>query len=168
MRFRRTTTALLASAALLTANVGVSEAVTPWEGPSAQTQTLTPASTPKALSRHQRHLAHLRHLRVLAAREAARRARASELGRALAWSHSSDGMRVKECESSNRYGPEARTGIYQGAWQMDPSFWRSYGGRAFASHPDAARPWQQDLVAYRGYRARGWEPWVCARIVGII
>ena len=122
------------------------------------------------LTPHQAHVAHLHHLHQIHLRNvaASRAARTGEVARALAWSHSRNGMRVKACESGNDYGPGARTGIYRGAWQMDPSLWRSYGGLRFASRPDAAKPWQQDLVAYRGYKARGWEPWTCARIVGII
>ena len=124
----------------------------------------TRTSTP-ALTAHQKHVIHLRNL---AAKRAARLARTSEIARALAWARSSDSMRVKKCESGNDYTRRARTGKYQGAWQADPAFWRSYGGLRFAPNPDAAAPWQQDLVAYRGYKARGWAPWTCARLVGII
>lgn len=118
-----------------------------------------------ALTAHQQHLIHVRNE---AAKRAARAARTGELARALAWSRSSATMKVKKCESGNDYGPGSRTGKYYGAYQMDLAFWRSYGGLKFASRPDYAEPWQQDLVAYRGYKARGWRPWTCARIVGII
>lgn len=50
---------------------------------------------------------------------------------------------------------------------MDRDFWLTYGGDPSLT-ADQAPPWMQDQVAYRGFLARGWEPWTCARIVGLI
>lgn len=76
-------------------------------------------------------------------------------------------MAVKECESERDGSWAHHYGAHRGYWQMDADFWRTYGGLEFASHPDYASESEQDLVAYRGYLARGWEPWTCARIVGV-
>lgn len=48
---------------------------------------------------------------------------------------------------------------------MDIDFWSSYGGRAFASRPELAGEAQQDLVAFRGWLARGWQPWECVKVL---
>ena len=76
---------------------------------------------------------------------------------------------MANCES---YGPTSSTtyigdihavnGQYHGKWQMDASFWASYGGLQFASDPLYATEAQQDQVAWTGWKARGWEPWQCA------
>jgi len=66
------------------------------------------------------------------------------------------------CESGGDYSVHSRTGKYRGAWQMDSDFWRSYKGLQYASRPDLATPHEQDLVAYRGWKSRGWQPWACA------
>jgi hypothetical protein len=50
---------------------------------------------------------------------------------------------------------------------MDADFWRTYGGLRYAHAPELASTTQQDLVAYRGFLDRGWQPWECARIVGV-
>jgi hypothetical protein len=95
-------------------------------------------------------------------------------GSAEAWAHTPFAIAVANCESgSGRHGawqshytgnPHLR-GFYSGKWQMDPDFWRSYGGLAYASTPADASEAAQDAVAYRGYRARGWQPWECAGMV---
>lgn len=46
---------------------------------------------------------------------------------------------------------------------MDADFWRTYGGRVFANTPDRATEVEQDLVAYRGWLKRGWQPWTCKK-----
>jgi len=51
------------------------------------------------------------------------------------------------------------TGKYQGRYQMDDNFWRAYGGLKYAPNPHQATCHEQDLVAYRGWLARGWQPW---------
>jgi hypothetical protein len=52
-----------------------------------------------------------------------------------------------------------RSGKYRGRWQMSPAFWKTYGGKQFASKPDKASCRDQDLVAYNGWIVRGWAPW---------
>jgi hypothetical protein len=75
-------------------------------------------------------------------------------------------LAVARCESYPD-GPRAvsLTGKYRGKWQMDASFWRTYGGLSFAETPERATEVEQDLVAYRGYLARGWEPWTCRKVL---
>jgi hypothetical protein len=51
------------------------------------------------------------------------------------------------------------TGKYQGRYQMDDNFWRAYGGLKYAPNPHQATCHEQDLVAYRGWLARRWQPW---------
>jgi peptidoglycan hydrolase-like protein with peptidoglycan-binding domain len=62
-------------------------------------------------------------------------------------------------ESNRRCKAVNRSGKYRGRWQMDRNFWASYGGQKFAKRPDRAKCAEQDLVAYRGWIARGWQPW---------
>ncbi len=62
-------------------------------------------------------------------------------------------------ESNRRCKAVNRTGKYRGRWQMDRNFWASYGGKKFAKRPERASCAEQDLVAYRGWIARGWQPW---------
>lgn len=62
-------------------------------------------------------------------------------------------------ESNRRCKAINRTGKYRGRWQMDKNFWSSYGGKKFAKRPERASCAEQDLVAYRGWIARGWKPW---------
>jgi peptidoglycan hydrolase-like protein with peptidoglycan-binding domain len=52
-----------------------------------------------------------------------------------------------------------RSGKYRGRWQMSPSFWKTYGGKQFASKPEKASCRDQDFVAYQGWIVRGWAPW---------
>lgn len=79
-----------------------------------------------------------------------------------AWAASPKAVAVARCESGGNPTVTNPSGKYQGKWQMDDSFWRSYGGLAFASDPHLASEAQQDEVAYRGWLARGWQPWSCA------
>lgn len=53
-----------------------------------------------------------------------------------------------------------RSGKYRGRWQMSPHFWKTYGGKQFASKPDKASCLEQDMVAYNGWIVRGWAPWL--------
>ncbi len=66
---------------------------------------------------------------------------------------------IAKRESNRRCKAVNRTGKYRGRWQMDKNFWASYGGKKFAKRPDKASCAEQDLVAYRGWIARGWKPW---------
>lgn len=68
---------------------------------------------------------------------------------------------MSTCESHRNPQAVNPSGKYRGKWQMDADFWATYGGRAFASRPDLASEYQQDLVAYHGWLARGWQPWAC-------
>lgn len=93
---------------------------------------------------------------------------------AYAWAHTTDAYKVANCESGDRStwdhyngNPHLRDGQYHGKWQMDADFWRTYGGLAFASDAADASEGEQDIVAYKGYLARGWEPWSCSRIMGV-
>ncbi len=83
----------------------------------------------------------------------------------VVWVSSTAAKRIRDCESGNT-NAVSPSGTYMGAWQMDMNFWRSNGGLKFAKTPLGATGYEQDLVAYKGYLSRGWEPWTCARILG--
>lgn len=74
---------------------------------------------------------------------------------------------MAQCESGG--DPRQRAtydGVtYYGKWQMNADFWKTYGGLAYARTADQATEAQQDEVAYRGYQARGWQPWACKRVL---
>lgn len=61
-----------------------------------------------------------------------------------------------QCDISNP------SGTYRGKWQMDASFWSTYGGKEFAARADLASCAEQDVVAYRGWVDRWWQPWPTA------
>lgn len=92
---------------------------------------------------------------------------------AYAWAHTTDAIKVANCESGDRSswdhynGNPHMRGKYSGKWQMDSDFWSTYGGRQFASTAADASESEQDIVAYKGYLARGWQPWSCSRIMGV-
>ncbi|SOD74751.1 putative peptidoglycan binding protein [Jatrophihabitans sp. GAS493] len=71
--------------------------------------------------------------------------------------------RLRMCESSNRYDINTGNSHY-GAYQFDLSTWRSVGGNGY---PNLASPAEQDKRALMLYRKRGWQPWQCARIIGL-
>lgn len=70
---------------------------------------------------------------------------------------------LRMCESSNRYDINTGNGYY-GAYQFDLPTWQSVGG---SGYPHEATPEEQDARALMLYRMRGWQPWTCARIVGL-
>lgn len=72
--------------------------------------------------------------------------------------------RLRMCESSGRYDIVASHGGYYGAYQFDLSTWRSVGG---VGYPHRASPREQDYRALYLYRMRGWQPWTCARMLGL-
>jgi peptidoglycan hydrolase-like protein with peptidoglycan-binding domain len=72
-------------------------------------------------------------------------------------------LQLRNCESSNRYDINTGNGYY-GAYQFDLATWRSVGGTGY---PNQATPAEQDYRALILYRMRGWEPWVCATLVGL-
>ncbi len=78
------------------------------------------------------------------------------------WAATAKARTVAFCESSGDITAVSRTGKYRGKWQADADFWRTYGGLQFASRPELASEAEQDAVAYRGWLARGWQPWACA------
>jgi hypothetical protein len=75
-----------------------------------------------------------------------------------------DWARLRHCESSGRYDIVSATGKYYGAYQFDLPTWRSVGGRGL---PHRATPAEQDFRALYLYRMRGWQPWTCARMLGL-
>jgi hypothetical protein len=78
------------------------------------------------------------------------------------WIVSPTAVRVAWRESHNVCSITNPSGKYQGKWQMDDNFWRSYGGLRYAPNPHQASCSEQDLVAYRGWLSRGWQPWPTA------
>jgi hypothetical protein len=69
-------------------------------------------------------------------------------------------VRVAKCESGWSLTPRAQNGTYLGAFQM--------GGYARARYGHSFNIWGQAAAAFRYYRAAGWSPWSCARIVGLL
>jgi resuscitation-promoting factor RpfA len=84
-------------------------------------------------------------------------------GSAAADPSADDWYQLRMCESTNRYDINTGNGYY-GAYQFDLSTWRSVGG---SGYPNEASPEEQDYRALILYRNRGWEPWTCARLVGL-
>jgi peptidoglycan hydrolase-like protein with peptidoglycan-binding domain len=74
-----------------------------------------------------------------------------------------DWYRLRMCESSNNYQINTGNGYY-GAYQFDLPTWRSVGGTGLPSEASKA---EQDKRALMLYHQRGWQPWTCARIVGL-
>lgn len=75
--------------------------------------------------------------------------------------------RLAECEAGGNWRINTGNGYYGGV-QMDMSFWRNYGGPAFASRPDLASREQQIIVAERGLKVQGWGAWpACSRKLGL-
>lgn len=72
-------------------------------------------------------------------------------------------LKLRMCESSNRYDINTGNGYY-GAYQFDLPTWRSVGGQG---RPDQASPAEQDYRALYLYRMRGWQPWECAGLLGL-
>ena len=85
----------------------------------------------------------------------------------LAWASQPRTVALRYCESSGNYASVSSSGTYRGGYQMDTSFWVTYGGNP-AITADQASVAEQDRVAYAGYLARGWEPWQCARTLHFI
>ncbi|HJQ47379.1 MAG TPA: transglycosylase family protein [Amycolatopsis sp.] len=73
-------------------------------------------------------------------------------------------LKLRMCESSNRYTTNTGNGYY-GAYQFDLPTWRSVGG---PGRPDQASPAEQDYRALYLYRMRGWQPWECGGMLGLI
>ena len=75
------------------------------------------------------------------------------------WRTSAFARFISMKESHRNCKAIGRSGKYRGRWQMSPAFWKTYGGKQFASKPEKASCRDQDLVAYNGWIVRGWAPW---------
>jgi len=81
------------------------------------------------------------------------------------WVNSPTAIHVKKAESHSNCKSTGAHGKYQGTWQVTAGFWKSYGGLKYASKASKASCHEQDLVAYKGWIARGWNPWQPAKRV---
>ena len=79
------------------------------------------------------------------------------------WVKSPTAKFLKQNESNNNCKATGSNGKYQGPWQMSAGFWKTYGGKKYASKASKATCKQQDLVAYKGWLDRGWSPWPPAK-----
>ena len=79
------------------------------------------------------------------------------------WVNSPTAKYLKKVESNNNCKATGSKGKYQGTWQMNAGFWKTYGGKKYASKASKATCREQDLVAYKGWLARGWSPWPPAK-----
>lgn len=79
------------------------------------------------------------------------------------WVNSPTAEYVKKVESHGNCKSTGGKGKYQGTWQVNAGFWKTYGGKKYASKASKATCKEQDLVAYRGWLARGWSPWPPAK-----
>jgi hypothetical protein len=75
-----------------------------------------------------------------------------------------DWLRLRTCESGNRYDLNTGNGEY-GAYQFTLQTWHGLGG---VGYPHRAAPAVQDAKALALWRQRGWQPWrSCARRCGL-
>jgi hypothetical protein len=75
--------------------------------------------------------------------------------------------RLANCESNGNWAINSGNGYY-GGLQEDLSFWRRYGGLAYASTPNRASRAAQIIVAQRGQAVQGWRAWpACSRLLGL-
>ena len=79
------------------------------------------------------------------------------------WLKSPTTKYLKKVESNNNCKSTGGNGKYQGTWQVNAGFWKSYGGLKYAPKASKATCREQDLVAYKGWLARGWSPWPPAK-----
>jgi len=79
------------------------------------------------------------------------------------WVNSPTAKYLKKVESNNNCKSTGAKGKYQGTWQVNAGFWKTYGGKKYASKASKATCMEQDLVAYQGWLARGWSPWPPAK-----
>lgn len=70
---------------------------------------------------------------------------------------------LRDCESGDNYTIASTNGHY-GAYQFDLPTWHSVRG---TGNPNQATPAEQDYRALYLYRMRGWQPWTCARTLGL-
>ena len=75
--------------------------------------------------------------------------------------------RLAQCESSGIWSRNSGNGYFGGV-QQDMTFWRRYGGLAYAARPDLASRGAQIAVAQRGLAVQGWGAWPnCSRALGL-
>ena len=75
-----------------------------------------------------------------------------------------DWLKLRRCESGNRYDLNTGNGQY-GAYLFTLQTWRGLGG---VGYPNRAAPADQDAKALALWRQRGWQPWTnCARKNGL-
>jgi hypothetical protein len=79
------------------------------------------------------------------------------------WVNSPTAKYLKKVESHNNCKSTGGKGKYQGTWQVNAGFWKTYGGKKYATKASKATCLEQDLVAYQGWLARGWSPWPPAK-----
>lgn len=79
------------------------------------------------------------------------------------WVKSPTAKYLKKVESNNNCKSTGGKGKYQGTWQVNAGFWKTYGGLKYAPKASKATCHEQDLVAYKGWLARGWSPWPPAK-----
>lgn len=84
---------------------------------------------------------------------------------ATVWASSWTATKIAFYESRDNCKAVGQHGYYRGKWQMDPSFWATYGGLKFAKRPDLATCSQQDIVAYNGWVSRHYQPWQTYSVV---
>lgn len=90
-------------------------------------------------------------------RAAAKKSRFAESKR---WASTSKARSVINCESSGNY--KLHYGSYYGAWQFDRGTWLANGGGKYAPTANLASKAEQDYIAWKTWKARGWQPWACA------
>lgn len=76
---------------------------------------------------------------------------ASRIYAAWPGSNKSEAVAVAKCESNLNPSARSSSGRYLGLFQADSSFRRAYGYGPSVE--------QQTMMAWRGYKARGWQPW---------
>lgn len=73
---------------------------------------------------------------------------------------------IAHCESSGNWADNTGNGYY-GGLQFNQETWDSNGGDQYAARPDLASKADQIAVADVVRSRRGYEPWACAKILGI-
>lgn len=115
---------------------------------------------------------------LLDAQKRASRSRSTVVDKAVdnsssaAWASTVAAIKVANCESGDRHSwdhyngdPTQRTGSYYGKWQMGLREWHDTGGTGYPSDAPVS---EQDYRAWLLWKARGWQPWSCARIMGVL
>jgi hypothetical protein len=79
-------------------------------------------------------------------------------------------LRLRQCESGDRYHITNPTGRYRGAYQFDRPTWNGVAQRHYPNlngvDPAAASPFDQDKMARALWAERGRQPWPhCGRRV---